>query len=159
MDSCQDCSSATSYPETSFYSHSTPIGASQVTNVGTSQVANLSTLLLLSYLVHHQLKMFLILLLPVTQLLLVIQLQTMLQVEHHRLVLTLSFLVSSRLIYQLNLRPQSTMVNQGTPPASHPFQLKFLTAAIKVCAGCRGGDDPEGTTFILPCCQREEAVL
>ena len=31
-----------SFPETSFYSHSTPINASQVTNVSTSQVANLS---------------------------------------------------------------------------------------------------------------------
>ena len=34
------------------------------------------------------------------------------------------------------------MANQGTLPAdisSHPFQLKFLTASIKVCAGCRGG--------------------
>ena len=50
--------------------------------------------------------------------------------------------VSGGLIYQLNLRPNSVIANQGTPPAvmsTYPFQLKFLTAAIKVCAGCRGG--------------------
>ena len=43
-------------------------------------------------------------------------------------------IVSSRLIYQLNLCPQLTMANQGMPPAvvsSHPFQFKFLTASIK----------------------------
>ena len=102
------------------------------------------TLLLLSYLVHHQSPMFLVLLPAshlVTQLALVIQLPTVLLVEHHRLGLRL---VSSGLIYQLNLRPQLTTANQGAPPAvisSHPFQLKFLTAAIKVCAGCSSGFD------------------
>ena len=51
-------------------------------------------------------------------------------------------IVSSGLICQLNLRPHAIMATQGTSPAvisSHPFQLKFLTAAIKVCAGYRGG--------------------
>ena len=56
--------------------------------------------------------------------------------------------VSSGLIYQLNLSVIS----------SHPFQLKFLTPAIKVCAGCRGDYD-RGNPLHDLCLVRKEQHL
>ena len=70
-------------------------------------------------------------------------------------------LISSNHIFQLNLQPtlakSSPSVHTSTVPPGQfstggsptvvnagPFQVKLLTPAIRVCAGCRGGYNPEG---------------
>jgi len=70
-------------------------------------------------------------------------------------------LISSNHIFQLNLQPtlakSSPSVHTSTVPPGQfstggsptvvnagPFQVKLLTPAIRVCAGCRGGYDREG---------------
>ena len=130
--------SCPSFPETSFHSHPTPVNATQVTNVGTSQVANsLTAFIPATSTIPHTVASFT----PGGSTASFGHLTTN-YASGRTSQIGAEIVVSSGLIYQLNLRPQSTMANQGTLPAvisSHPFQLKFLTTSIKVCAGCRGG--------------------
>ena len=116
---------STSLPESSYFCHSTPVSASQVANVSSSQIANLSSSITTFISGAPQI----------------------VNVPHTFASFTPMSTINFSQGTPTNTSVRASQVGADTisaPPAvisNHPFQLKFLTASIKVCARCRGGYD------------------